>query len=127
MLAVEKMPEHVHEGAHGYSVPNPVEPREDFADRWRERPELATKFFDWLKRLGEDLREADSVRGLDHVVSRLSESFGEGPVAKAAGQLGDEYRRARERGALGFAGTTGLISTSGRTPVRDHDFYGEVS
>lgn len=125
--AVEKMPDHVEEGVHGYSVLNPVEPREDFADRWRDHPELARKFFGWLERLGEDLREADSVRGLDQVVSRLSESFGEDPVVKAAGQLGDEYRRTRERGALSFAGATGLISTTGSTPVRNHDFYGEIS
>jgi hypothetical protein len=126
LLAVEKMPEQIARGANGYSVPNPVEPREDFADRWRERPELAAKFFAWLERLGEDLREAESVSGLDRVIARLSESFGEQPVVKAAAQLGDEYRRSRERGALGFAGASGLVSTSGTTPVRKHDFYGEI-
>lgn len=124
--AAEKMPAQIQQGPNGYSVLNPVEPREDFADRWRERPQLARKFFEWLERLGEDLREADSVRGLDRVVARLSESFGEAPVVKAAGELGDEYRRTRERGALTFAGATGLIGTAGSTPVRNHDFYGEI-
>ncbi len=126
LSAAEEMPAHVQEGPNSYSVPNPVEPREDFADRWRERPELARKFFEWLTRLREDLREADSVRGLDRVVARLSESFGEEPVAKAASALGDDYRRTRERGALTFAGATGVIGTAGSTPVRDHSFYGEI-
>lgn len=126
LSAAERMPDHVRERPGYFSVPNPIEPREDFADRWREDPRLARKFFDWLERLRDDLREADSVRGMDRVVARLSESFGEGPVVKAAGELGDEYRRTRERGALGFAGTTGLISTTGSIPVREHDFYGEI-
>lgn len=125
--AAAKMPGHIQEGPNGYSVPNPVEPREDFADRWRRHPEQASRFFAWLAALGEDLREAESSRGLDRVTARLSESFGSGPVEKAAARLGDSYKHAREQGALGFAGATGLLSTAGQTPVRKHDFYGEVS
>ncbi len=125
--AVEKMPEHVQRTEAGYSVPNPVEPREDFADRWRRHPEQASRFFEWLAKLGEDLREAESTRGLDRVAARLSESFGSRPVEKAAEKLGGSYKQAREKGALGFAAGTGILSTTGKTPVRRHDFYGEIS
>lgn len=124
----QDMPNHVLEGPDGVWVPNPVEPRENFADRWKERPVLEQRFYEWLERLEEDLKQADSARGqgLDRVVSYLSESFGEDPVVKAAGRLGDAYRQTRDRAALGFAGSTGLISTGGPTPVRPHGFYGEV-
>lgn len=125
--AAEKMPAFIRKGRDGYSVPNPVEPREDFADRWRRHPEQGQRFFEWLGQLGEDLREAESTRGLDRVTSRLQESFGEVPVEKAAASLGDEYRSTREEGKLAFAASTGVLSTTGSIPVRRHDFYGEIS
>lgn len=119
------MPQYVQDSPGGLLVPNPVEARENFADRWRNRPELATRFFEWLEQLGDDLRDAESRRGLDNVAARLSESFGERPVEKAVGRLGDSYRRTRETGHLGFATTSGVLSTSGSVPVRNHDFYGD--
>jgi hypothetical protein len=123
--AVELMPQYVQESPGGVMVPNPVEPRENFADRWRHHPELRARFSDWLEQLGEDLRDAESHRGLDKVAARLSESFGEQPVEKAVGRLGDAYRQTRETGRLGFATTSGLLSTTGAIPVRNHDFYGD--
>lgn len=126
LQAVELMPDYVQNGATGLLVPNPVEPRENFADRWRHDPDLADQFFGWLDKLGEDLRDAESRRGLDRVAARLSESFGEQPIEKAIDRLGDLYRRTRETGGLGFTATSGLLSTSGAIPVRNHDFYGDV-
>lgn len=122
---VELMPQYVEHSPEGLLVTNPVEPRENFADRWRHQPELATRFFAWLEQLGEDLRDAASLRGLDKVAGRLSESFGEQPVEKAVGRLGDTYRETRENGRLRFAATSGLLSTTGAIPVRNHDFYGD--
>src|SRR5690625_6811261 len=29
-------------------VPNPVNPEEDFADKWKSEPELETHFYQWL-------------------------------------------------------------------------------
>lgn len=122
--AVERMPTYIQPGP---VVANPVEPRENFADRWQDRPELEVGFREWLGALTEDLSAAESTRGgLDNVVAQLSESFGSAPVAKAAADLASEYRRGREAGALSFGTTTGLLSGSGEIPVRDHDFYGEI-
>ena len=118
------MPQYIERTDEGLFVPNPVEPRENFADRWRKWPNLADEFYRWLEQLGDDLRDAASHRGLDSVAARLSESFGEQPVEKAVGRLGDAYRRTREAGVLGFAPASGLLTTSGSTRVRNHDFYG---
>jgi hypothetical protein len=122
--AVERMPAYIQPGP---VVANPVEPRENFADRWQRKPQLEVGFREWLAALAEDLQGAEATRGgLDSVVARLSESFGSAPVAKAAGDLADEYRRGRETGALSFGTATGLLSSSGEIPVRNHDFYGEI-
>lgn len=124
--AVELMPQYIENTREGFSVPNPVEPRENFADRWRHEPELADEFFAWLDRVAEDLREAGSLQGVDKVASRLQESFGVIPVANAAGQLADNYRRARELGALAFAPASGMLTTGRGTRVPNHGFYGNV-
>lgn len=125
LQAVDLMPRYVQKSPGGLLVPNPVETRENFADRWRDHPELAKRFFSWLEQLADDLRDAESRRGLDKVAARLSESFGAQPVERALGRLGDSYRRTRESRRLGFAATSGVLSTSGGIPVRNHDFYGD--
>lgn len=127
MQAVELMPQYIERTREGYFVPNPVEPRENFADRWRHEPELARGFFCWLDRLGENLREVGSVQGgVDKVAARLQESLGEQPVAKGAGRLAGNYRRTRAVGALTFAPASGMLTTGHGTRVRNHDFYGDV-
>jgi hypothetical protein len=124
LQTVELMPQYVTRTPTGLWVPNPVEPRENFADRWREHPELARHFFGWLDRLGDDLRDAAANRGIDKVAARLQESFGAQPVEKAVGRLGDAYRRTREAGALTLAPASGLLTTGPGVRVRNHGFYG---
>jgi hypothetical protein len=119
------MPNHVDYDGDSWLVPNPVEPRENFADKWSEHPGFAVAFYGWLERLQEDLQDARESEGIDRAVLKLSESFGERPIEKAATRLGDVYRTGRERGQLGFGATTGILSASGSIPVRRHDFYGE--
>lgn len=125
LQTVDLMPQYVEQTPQGPQVPNPIEPRENFADRWRDRPDLADEFFDWLEKLGEDLRDAASRHGLDRVAARLQESFGEQPVERAVGQLGDQYRAKREAGALSLAPASGVLTTGAGVPVRDHTFYGD--
>jgi hypothetical protein len=105
-------------------VLNPVEPRENFADKWAEKPELATAFYEWLDRLEEDLLTARETEGIDRTVVALSESFGE-PIRKAAAAIADGYRFQRERGTLRFSTATGALSLAGELPVRKHGFYGQ--
>jgi hypothetical protein len=124
LQTVELMPNYVTSTTSGLCVPNPVEPRENFADKWRDEPQLARRFFSWLDQLGEDLHEAESRTGIDRVAERLQESFGVEPVEKAVGRLGDAYRRTREVGALTLAPATGMLLTGHGMPVRDHGFYG---
>jgi hypothetical protein len=133
----EQMPDHVL-GDHGrWLVANPVEPRENFADKWNEQPERAKLFFNWLEQLAEDLRAAEqrSGQGLDKVAVRLAESFGEELIEKAATRLGGLFRKERERGRLRFSGVTGALgaevpanarpASAYTRPVKPHDFYGQ--
>jgi hypothetical protein len=121
--AVDLMPQYVQETDEGLLVPNPVEPRENFADRWRTEPVLAARFYEWLEKLAEDVRDASSQQGLQKVGVRLSESFGE-PVQKAMEDLGETYHSTRARGGLALGASTGVLSSAGEVPVRDHGFFG---
>ena len=123
---VELMPTYIQDTEDGPLVSNPVEPRENFADRWRTQPKLAARFYSWLEQLAEDLREASSQQGMQKVAVRLSESFGERPIEKAMEDLGETYRSTRERGRLAFGTSTGVLSTAGEVPVRDHGFFGHA-
>jgi len=125
--AVELMPSYIEQDAGVWQVSNPVEPRENFADKWSSDPERAELFFAWLDQLTVDLNEADERRGLDKVAARLSESFGLEPVRKAAGRLGALYLDEREQGRLRFATSTGVLSGAGALPVKRHGFYGDNS
>lgn len=124
LQTVRVMPDYIAYDGQSWSVSNPVQERENFADKWADEPERAERFHRWLAQLDADLREADGLRGLDRIASRLSESFGAGPVEQAARRLGEGYRTERQGGRLGFAPASGVLSGAGQTKVKDHDFYG---
>lgn len=121
--AASRMPEFIERDGDKWTVANPVEPRENFADKWCGNPELATKFFDWLSRLEDDLTSAANFRGLSRVVGRLQESFGQ-PVRLAAERLGQDYLTERRAGRLAMAPATGALSTGAGLQVKPHEFYG---
>lgn len=107
-------------------VANPVLPQENFADRWRTHPEKAQAFFEWAAQLRRDLEEAASCRGLDAVIERLSNSFGQ-ETRQAASDLGHAYRSSREDGRLASAAASGGLVMGAARPavtVRPHNFYG---
>lgn len=127
LQTVALMPDFIdHDGEH-WTVLNPVQERENFADKWATEPELAERFYVWLRQLDRDLREADELRGLPKIAARLSESFGRDSVEWAAQNLGEGYRSEREGGRLGFASASGILSSVGQTRVKEHDFYGKRS
>jgi hypothetical protein len=106
-----------------WSLPNPAEPRENFAEKWNEHGELADGFFSWIGQLEEDVLAARESEGIDRAVLALSEGFGE-PVRKAAAGLADGYLEDRQRGALRFSTASGALAATGELAVRGHDFYG---
>ena len=71
-----RMREHIERRLDVWWVPNPVDPRENFADKWREQPRKAERFFEWL-----NAAEADSLALLTSddtgwLQLRLMQAFG---------------------------------------------------
>jgi hypothetical protein len=105
-------------------IPNPVNPDENFADKWKEKPKKELNFRKWLVRVEEDLSSAFNKTGIHEVADRLKPAFGDRAVNEAVKKMGDDFRTKRESGLLGMAAGTGILSDSGSIPVRDHTFYG---
>jgi hypothetical protein len=113
-----------------FYIPNPVNPKENFADRWNEDPERAKHFLTWVQRLDRDL---ETWIGTEGGLYRLSESmgpaFGSDVVAKGFESYGRSQASARAAGDMAMALGSGTLvrpTTSVRSvPVRNHTFFGE--
>jgi hypothetical protein len=108
-----------------YVIRNPVQETENFADRWKGKPERAQAFFDWAQRAHDDFRGFGARTGLDEVIAKMATTLGESAAAGAGKRFGIERAARRERGVLGVAGTGALGTTSSHS-VPDHTFHGDA-
>ena len=58
-------------------IPNPVNPLENFADKWQEHPQREENFYKWLRQVQQDLDKALEVADIPGVVESLEPSLGE--------------------------------------------------
>ena len=121
---INGMPEYISQVNGKVWISNPVNPRENFADKWQENPEKELKFRRWLFKAQEDISSAFSERGINNVTDRLKPAFGERATNEAVKRMGDEFRVKRESGLLKMSATTGILGNFGSTHVRDHTFHG---
>ncbi len=110
-------------------IPNPVNPIENFADRWHEDDNARAKaFFQWLEWVEADIRELEEKKGLVEISNFLSSIFGERVAREAVKnfgvKLGGEYKEARESGKLRMSAVTGALGVSGTVTVPKHNFHG---
>lgn len=79
--ALTNMTSFIERGADGeFIVRNPVMKKENFADKWKEIPQKATEFFDWVKNAYVDfinLAEINTYSGIDKAFKEL---FSQKPV-----------------------------------------------
>lgn len=114
-----------------WSLPNPVEPDENFTDYWEREPELPKHFFEWMTVAQRDFAGLSGVAGLDVMARHLEKAFGssvsEAAMASAAATL-DTARNARGvsiatgTGALTLGSTTALAEPA--HAVKPNSFYG---
>jgi hypothetical protein len=105
-------------------VRNPVNPEENFADKWPENPQKERNFFDWLKKIREDFSIATTQKGLDLIAESFKPSLGNKIVTEAFRNVGENSRLKRESGGLKMAAGTGILGETGRTQVKNHNNFG---
>lgn len=125
----DRMPNYVSHDGQRYVVVNPVEPGENFADRWHGKPERAEAFFGWIAQAKADFDGlARTGGGIDSVISKMAAVFGDRPAREAGRTISRGVVDSRRRGALSYGIGTGALATAPlavtRPVTRDHDFHG---
>jgi hypothetical protein len=69
-------------------VANPVDPDENFADKWNEYPERREVFFQWVKKVRADFSSAARKQTLDEAADEMSPLLGRRAMTKAAQDMG---------------------------------------
>lgn len=107
-------------------IANPVNPEENFADKWPENRHLEDKFYKWIEHLDEDLANIFGRvgQGYHKMQEVMAKPFGEKVVNEAFNDLAENARLKREKGSLKMAANTGLIGAVGRTVLRNHNNFG---
>jgi hypothetical protein len=77
------MPHHIQRVNGVTWVQNPVNPDENFADKWGGNPELEKAFTRWLTRIQSDISAAFMKGDIHQISEALKLSFGAGPTQKA--------------------------------------------
>ncbi|GAA4444181.1 nucleotidyltransferase [Novipirellula rosea] len=86
---VQNMPNFVERREDGkWWVENPVDPDENFADKWNEYPERREAFFGWLEQVHDDFVSASQKESMTKSASALSGPLGRNSVSRAASSLG---------------------------------------
>ncbi|SRR6266536_2399001 len=122
----EKMPSLVERRDGVWWVPNPVQPLENFADRWRREPGSDKHFFEWISQAQQDFAAIGAERGMDRVLNKVAKSLGEGPARRAGASFGIELADTRDRGGLGIAAKTGTLGAVVTRPIPKHTFHGDA-
>lgn len=105
-------------------IPNPVNPEENFADKWVEHPQREKNFYKWLEQVESDIQAIVQKRGLQYIAEAMKKPFGEQVVTKTFSTLGDRNRNLRESGVLKMSAGTGILSSVGSITTAAHNFHG---
>lgn len=73
---VPRMRGHIEKRDGAWWVPNPVNPKENFADKWAEKPRKARLFFEWLEQIEREYHELLTDQGFANVGDYLRRTFG---------------------------------------------------
>ena len=129
---VKDMPKYIGErysSEHGKIIKwieNPVNPEENFADKWPEYPKREENFYKWHSQVQADLVELGNRigAGIDRLQEGFSKSFGSEIAGKAFKQYGLSMKSKRELGDLKIARGTGILGVTRGLPVKNHNFEG---
>jgi len=92
---IAKMPSLIERDEQGNAlVANPVNPLENFADKWKKHPEKETKFRKWLEQVKDDLEAALRAGDLHDMIEGLKPRFGDRIVNEVASKAFPDHSSA---------------------------------
>jgi hypothetical protein len=111
-------------GRHYWWIPNPVNPAENFADKWPLNPEKKQNFWKWVKQVKADVALVtmqDNIIGLKDSIGR---PWGDDLVKSVFSNMGQTTREQRENGGLFMAANTGMLGAAGKINIPNHNYFG---
>ena len=84
---VKEMPNHIYKNNGVVWIPNPVNPLENFADKWQEYPERKRNFYRWLQQVQQDIDEMLEQHDIRIIDESLKQRLGDQVVKKAMQDL----------------------------------------
>jgi hypothetical protein len=93
-------------------ISNPVDNRENFADKWELYPEREIAFYKWHKTALEFFSTLLKNNDIRFINESLKSGFGSGLVKKTFVEMGEQTYSNRDKGLLRMASKTGVIGTN---------------
>jgi len=110
-------------------VPNPVNPLENFAEKWNAYPERAKSFFEWHAQFQRDVDALAAASGLDEVKRLLGRMLGDEAADMVLKEYSDRLNANRRISGLTVAkSTTGALGVmtapTASAAIRANTFFG---
>lgn len=105
-------------------IPNPVNPEENFADKWAENQIKERNFYKWLDQLKLDMQSLTQQRGMHLIQEKLAIPFGERIVERAFSNYSENLRSLREEGRVYISSGSATLGAVGFSKVPNHNFHG---
>ncbi len=105
-------------------IGNPVNPEENFADKWPTHPKRRENFYKWLNAVKKDV--ADIFEGSNHteINSNIGRIFGQ-DAAKTAASLLAERRKSSITAGATLLSSSGVVGAVGKKLNAANTFYGK--
>ncbi len=120
----EKVEQRIVDGKTVYWISNPVNPDENFADKWEHCDRKRQLFFAWIERVEHDFKDVLARPGIHRFTESLKGILGGEVVSQAVNAQAQATRSARETGTLLVTPTTGVLNQVSGRKVPDHQNYG---
>lgn len=121
---VGSMESHIKRNPNGdFVISNPVNPEENFADKWPTHPKRKENFFKWLRQVKSDMDNIINARGLQ-LRENVGSAFGEDFSKKMFNSMADQHKQSAINAGI-KVGTTGVLGSVGKTLNAKNTFFGE--
>ena len=105
-------------------IANPVNPEENYADKWVEHPQREKNFYKWIDQVKHDILNILQQRGLQNICNEMKKPFGDQIITKTFSVLGERSFNLRQSGSMRMNTGSGILSSVGTVITKPHNFHG---